>query len=856
MRTVEHLQGDLEMALAATVAQAHGDATATGQVQTFRDAGCRDLSTLQDVDRKSNNRFGTREAVSRLTADWNSLRPHDTLVRQMHLYQLLMSELQDLAEQAADRSHLLIEEDSTLDRLVSLLVTVRPRLVTHRLVSLFCLVAGHTQGRLGPDQQADLRELPELVGNILRNIDKNLRGQPRLIAYPNFYASQHEARKATEHFLNLVRKPSHLASFTDFATADNANWSASRETAHTTEHLLHKNIDTLYTRGAITLAAILASLALTMYLFASFYASMMQTVSLLGAASLRMTSGGEVEQVSTRTRDELGEVVEAFNNVAERLRVELDQAWRETRRATVAEAALRENEEKLHLALLEAEAANTAKSQFLANMSHELRTPLNAIIGYSEMLEEEAQERDLDDFVPDLQKILGAARNLLALINDILDLSKIEAGRMDVFRENFDADSLLDEVIATITPLVGKNNNRLEVERTSALGTAFSDVTKIRQALLNLLSNACKFTDKGLIRLAARRERHGNDEFLLFAVHDSGIGMTLEQQSRLFVEFAQADASTTRRYGGTGLGLAISRRFCQMLGGDIVVESEPGQGSTFTMRILAPAHEEQLPVLNDSGRAEAPLILIIDDDPAALDLLSRFLRKEGFEVRVATSGEEGLKIAREQHPTVISLDILLPGMDGWQVLEILKSDPELADVPVIILTMLDDQQRGYVLGAAEFLVKPPDRERLSRLLKRYRGTGRTARLLVVEDDADIREILKRQLGNEGWLVETAENGLVALERCAENPPDLILLDLMMPVMDGFEFVARLRSTRHGLTVPVVVLTARDLSTADRARLNGHVDRVLQKGSQQRDDLLSEVRGMLSRIQASVRRPEG
>jgi signal transduction histidine kinase/CheY-like chemotaxis protein len=497
----------------------------------------------------------------------------------------------------------------------------------------------------------------------------------------------------------------------------------------------------------------------------------------------------------------------------------------------------------------EIEAASQHKSQFLANMSHELRTPLNAIIGVTEMLLEDARDLKRDDEVEPLDRVLRAGRHLLALINDILDLSKIEAGKMDLHLESFPMAPLIEDVVKTIQPLAAKNGNRVTADCPADVGMIHADQTRVRQALLNLISNANKFTERGKVTIGVRRKAEVGREWITVAVADTGIGMTPEQVGRLFQEFMQADASTTRKYGGTGLGLAISRRFCQMMGGDISVESEVGRGSTFTIRLPAEVLSAQpvpLPRSASAPRAPAgatPVVLVVDDDPTVRDMTERFLTREGFSVVTADGGREGLRLTRELHPAAITLDVIMPDLDGWTVLAAIKGDPLLADIPVILMTIMDEKNRGYSLGAADYMVKPVDRERLAVVLRGIVGRG-GRRVLVVDDDDILRRGILEALEKEGWKVSEAENGRVGLERLAEAVPDVIVLDLMMPEVDGFGFLEALRKRAEWRHIPVVVVTAKDLTEEDHRRLSGGVERILQKDAPTRDDMLREVSATL------------
>jgi signal transduction histidine kinase/CheY-like chemotaxis protein len=498
------------------------------------------------------------------------------------------------------------------------------------------------------------------------------------------------------------------------------------------------------------------------------------------------------------------------------------------------------------------EVASQHKSQFLANMSHELRTPLNAIIGLTEMLCEEAEAPEYADFAEPLERVQRAGKHLLGLINDVLDLSKIEAGKIELRDENVDVAALAREVLVTAQPLADKNGNRLLLSGTSDIGNIRGDQMRLRQILLNLISNACKFTERGTVTVSIEQTQSNGSGGIAVAVADSGIGMTPEQVAKLFTEFTQADSSTTRKYGGTGLGLAISRRLVEMMGGTISVESTLGQGSTFRLWLPAVSTRGSDPdsdaTMADAATGQAVAgrtVLVIDDDPDARTLMRRFLAREGFDTLTAADGAEGLRLARQFRPSLITLDVVMPNMDGWAVLKALQADPALAAIPVVMLSILDEQEKGFALGAADYLIKPFSRERLRGLLDQHRHASGGSRVLIVEDDDATRTLLSDMLAKEGCIVDLAQDGHAALACMKVTTPDLILLDLMMPHMDGFEFIEAMRGDATRAAIPIVVLTAKELTDGERQRLAGEVDRVLRKSLHSREELAAEVRRVLA-----------
>jgi PAS domain S-box-containing protein len=498
-----------------------------------------------------------------------------------------------------------------------------------------------------------------------------------------------------------------------------------------------------------------------------------------------------------------------------------------------------------------AEAATRAKSAFLANMSHELRTPLNAITGYSELILEDVSAQADPALVRDVTRIRDAGRHLLKLIDDVLDLSKIEAGRMDLVVTEFPLREMLGEVETLLRPQIEANGNAFTVALPSGLDRMRGDEVKIRQALINLLSNAGKFTSHGRVALEATERLEAGAPVLVFAVTDTGIGMTPDELARIFVPFTQADSSPTRRYGGTGLGLAIARRLAELMGGRIDCTSAPGAGSRFELVVPAAGVATERSVRPALPMpAEGPTVLIVDDDPDAHTALAPELVRAGFSVLSAYAGADGLRLAERHRPCAILLDVLMPGMDGWEVLRQLKAKPELRRIPVILLTIMGEVDVGLALGAAGYLKKPADAGLVASTVRRHAPQG-PATVLVVDDEPESRELLRRLLERQGIGVAEAVDGAEALAWLERHgAPTLIVLDLVMPGHDGFRVVERLSREERWRDIPVIVVTAKDLTRREADLLAGHVRRIFRKGQLERTDLVTVVREQLAQRAAA------
>ncbi len=555
-----------------------------------------------------------------------------------------------------------------------------------------------------------------------------------------------------------------------------------------------------------------------------------------------------------RRRDEVGAIARSLENL---LRQVLNGHERLRQANADLDGKVREKTRELVEANEELRGLAAAKDEFLASVSHELRQPLNSIFGYLQFLE----MSDLDDEQKgDVEKTHLAASYLHRLINDILDYQKIIMGGMELEPAEFDAAEFFQNIKDSMIPQAAERGNSLVFEGTSSLGSLFNDRPRLQQILTNLLSNACKFTGNGTVTVSAKRIPQPDGDRISVRVSDTGRGMKPEEKEHLFVKFKKL-ASKEGNKSGTGLGLVISKGLTELMGGSISCQSTFGKGTTFTLDIpaLIPASGDPPPLTQSPAPKrgahlppapstdDLPLVLVIDDDPTVCSLMGRFLQGHGYSVISATDGESGVALAKSRRPAVITLDVVLPTRDGWEILSDLKSDPDTADIPVIMITFIEEKKRGFTLGADDYLVKPVDWEDFSRRIARVLGRAEPgAPALVVDDDPDTRALFRRTLEKDGLAVIEAENGEVALARVSQSVPSVIILDLMMPVMDGFEFIDQLRKNPLWRNIPVLVVTAKSTGPEDRRRLDGGVGAILNKGGSDQGTLLTDILEMVHR----------
>jgi signal transduction histidine kinase/CheY-like chemotaxis protein len=485
------------------------------------------------------------------------------------------------------------------------------------------------------------------------------------------------------------------------------------------------------------------------------------------------------------------------------------------------------------------------KSEFLANMSHELRTPLNSIIGFSRVILKGIDGPVTEMQQTDLQAIYDSGKHLLNLINDVLDLSKIEAGRMEFIFEPTDLHEVVSGVMSTAIALVKEKPIELQQDVPEELTPVVADERRIRQVILNLVGNASKFTEEGYIKVAAWRE----DEDVIVAVEDTGIGIPRDRYHSVFKEFEQVDSSSTRRYGGTGLGLPVSKKFVEAHGGEIWFESEVNVGTTFYVRlpIAGPSPEEPEEDETRADGEEALIVLTVDDDDGVITLFRRYLEKQGYRVMALTRGDRVVEEAKRIRPYAITLDIFLPDINGWEIVQALKSDPETRDIPIIVCSISNDRDKGLSMGVADYLVKPILEQDLLDALERVSDGGRPRDILVVDDTAEDRGLLRRILEGADYHVREATGGAEAIDLIHATPPELVVLDLMMPDVDGFAVLEELKSDATTRDIPVVVVTAKELTAAERALLTLRVESLLEKGIFDQENLLEDVGAALARL---------
>ncbi len=598
-------------------------------------------------------------------------------------------------------------------------------------------------------------------------------------------------------------------------------------------------------RGMLCLATVSA------YTKASLVILSKQSMTALSTAFSNLLANDETRRLTEELRGknvELTAQQEELQMQAEELR----QQWEE----------LQEQNIQLEQQRLAVEEASRLKSQFLSNMSHELRTPLNSVLALSRVLMMQARNKLSDEELNYLEIIERNGKNLLTLINDILDLSKIEAGRMDLHPRSFSLSLVLENVVQSILPLAEEKRIGIHAQVPANLPPIESDELRVAQILQNLLANAVKFTDKGSVTIAATCD----EERVSVQIADTGIGIAQEDIPFIFDEFRQADGSSSRRHEGSGLGLAIARKAAHLLGGNIAVSSTLGAGSTFTLTLplvwqgATPAHEPLSVGSTVGSRHAEKTILIVEDEPQTAAMISRYLLQEGYRTVIALSGEEALKLAASELPFAVTLDIIMPDMDGWEVLQGLKQNPATRDIPVIVVSVSEEKETGFALGAIGHVTKPVHKKRLISEIRRL-GSPAMRSIMIVDDNEIDRLEIGRIVAAAGLTPVVAQSGSACLEMIEKEAPDLLVLDLMMPPPDGFAVLEKIRNKPGLRDLPVIVVTAKDLTEEDRSKLSGNVFTVLEKSAATAPTLLREIKRILLRLeylpkpQASEKSPD-
>ncbi len=617
----------------------------------------------------------------------------------------------------------------------------------------------------------------------------------------------------------------------------------------------------------VTVTVVLLAIGMTVFLVRRIVNPVQQLV----AATERVASGDLDKPVMINTNDEIGDLGSSFNKMTQdlkRYRTELEEYSKTLEQKVEGRTkALRLLNEDLHRTNKELEAVSQLKSEFLANMSHELRTPLNAIIGFSEILCDQSFGTLNEKQRRYAENVVVSGKHLLQLINEILDLAKVESGKMQLHPETFAVAGMLAEIANFAKGLAAQKEITIRQRLSPRLVTVTADPKKLKQIFYNLLSNAIKFTpNKGWVEISTDVvgdfEMSDDDQFVLrryaeFCVRDNGIGIDKADQARVFQEFQQVDGSYARQYEGTGLGLALTRKLVELHGGSIWLESEKGKGCSFYFTLPVSDKDvvepRKTPVSTGGGEDAAAgsrelrgdeVVLVVEDDPHSFELISTYLGEAGYQVVHAADGEEAMKAARSIHPAIITLDIILPDKDGWKILQELKDSPDTRDIPVLITSVLQDEETGFALGAADYIVKPVSRRDLLERLERLRGKatkGQISNVLVVDDDENFVELLAAMLEGQAFSVSKAYTGLQGIEVASKQKPDLIFLDLMMPDISGFEVVEFLKMEKSTKDIPIIIVTAKDLTVEEKGLLNGKVEAAAKKGQFGKQDFLNEIR---------------